>query len=292
MELCLFCHTPTTTDYPNRKKVGGFVDLTQSLDGIEERTVHLKVMIHRFHTGRRTGAASLDGISPGLVATFIFDDLWYPNDLANCTACHAGKTFLPENVPGDAPPTIANESGWVMHAATTTAHSPGEPACPPIQAACMSCHANGATFAHVASKTQGTVETCPQCHGAKGTKATEVVHGLLPATGAAASASFSSIRDNVLVPRCATSACHAKGGVYPSLESADAYAALVNAPSFEAAMPLVTPNDVSKSYLDFKLRGDMTSAGGSGAIMPTDGALAPADIAAIEAWIANGAPND
>ena len=292
VELCLFCHTPTTTDYPNRKKVGGFVDLTQSLDGIEERTVHLKVMIHRFHTGRRTGAASLDGISPGLVATFIFDDLWYPNDLANCTVCHTGKAFLPENVPADAPPTIANENGWVLHASNTTAHSPGEPARLPIQAACTGCHATGATFAHVASKTQGTVETCAQCHGAKGSKPTEVVHGLLPATGSAASATFSSIRDNVLVPRCATSACHAKGGVYPTLESADAYAALVNAPSFEAAMPLVTPNDVSKSYLDFKLRGDMTSAGGSGAIMPTDGALAPADIAAIEAWIANGAPND
>ena len=57
-------------------------------------------------------------------------------------------------------------------------------------------------------------------------------------------------------------------------------------------MPLVTPSDVSKSYLDYKVRGDMSSAGGSGTIMPADGALDPADIAAIEAWIANGAPND
>jgi OmcA/MtrC family decaheme c-type cytochrome len=293
VELCLFCHTPTTTDYPNRKKVGGFVDLSQSLDGIEERTVHLKVMVHRFHTGRRTGSASLEAIAPGLIASFVFDDLWFPNDLANCTVCHTGKAFLPENVPADAPPTVANESGWVMHAGTTTAHTSGEPARPPIQAACTGCHANGATFTHVASKTHGTVETCPQCHGAKGSKSTEVVHGLLPAIGTAASATFTSIRDNVLVPRCATTACHGAGGTPPILVAASAYSALVGAPSGQSSLLQVEPFAPTRSYLVYKLRGDAAAVGGAVAtIMPTDGALAPADIAAIEAWIANGAPND
>jgi OmcA/MtrC family decaheme c-type cytochrome len=290
-ELCRFCHSPTYTDYSRRTKLNGYVDFSKSLDGIEERSMHLKVFVMRLHTGAHEGSASLDGIRPGIMSTFIFDDFHFPNDLANCTVCHVGKAYLPESVAADAAPTVANENPWIMHAANTSNHSPGE-ARRPIQAACTSCHATTATFAHVALHTQGTAEACPQCHGAKGTKATEVVHGLLPATGSAASASFSSIRDQILVPRCATSACHAQGGIYPTLEGPGAYAALVSAQSFEAAMPLVTPSDVSKSYLDYKLRGDVSSAGGSGAIMPTDGALAPADIAAVEAWIANGAPND
>jgi hypothetical protein len=56
---------------------------------------------------------------------------------------------------------------------------------------------------------------------------------------------------------------------------------------------MVTPNDPQKSYLVHKLRGDAASVGGSVATpMPPDGALAPADVAAVEAWISNGAQND
>jgi hypothetical protein len=78
------------------------------------------------------------------------------------------------------------------------------------------------------------------------------------------------------------------------LEAGKAYDALVNKPAFEVSSPylLVVPSDTAHSYLLYKLRGDMGSAGGSGQIMPPDGALPAADIAAIEAWIVNGAPND
>jgi hypothetical protein len=298
VEYCLFCHTPVATDYGGRKKTSaGFVDLDASYDGIEERTIHFKVMIHRIHTGERTGAASLEGIAPFVVYGFsgpnFFDEGLFPNDLRNCTACHAGQSYLVEAVPAGAPPTIANETATDRHAANTSAHSSGEPATLPIQAACTGCHTAGATSAHVAAKTLNGVETCAQCHGAKGAQATEVVHGLLPATGSAASASFSSIVQNILVPRCATAACHAAGATPPVLEASFAYAALVNAPSGQSALLQVEPNAPERSYLVFKLRGDAASAGGSVAtVMPPDGALAPSDLAAIEAWISNGAPND
>jgi hypothetical protein len=79
---------------------------------------------------------------------------------------------------------------------------------------------------------------------------------------------------------------------FPRLDAGAAHAALVGQPSQQAGMNMVEPGAPERSYLLFKLRADATSAGGSGLPMPTDGLLDPADIAAIEAWIANGAQND
>ena len=295
VEFCLICHNPTTTDYPVRPKTAaGFVNLDGTFDGIEERSVHFKVLIHRIHTGARTGAASLEAIAPFLVygngtSPVFFDDVIFPGDLRNCTLCHTGKTYLVENVPASAPPTIANETANIRHAANTTAHSAGEPSTPPIQAACFGCHATGATIAHAQSKTVGGVETCGQCHS-QGPVAVEVAHGLAPLTTTASSSTFSGIVSGILAPRCGT--CHAPGATPPALDAASAYRALVGAMSGQSSLVYVKPNDVEASYLVHKLRGDQTSVGGSGTIMPPDGALSPADLAAIEAWIANGAPND
>jgi len=289
-QYCVLCHTPQKTDYSSRPKLSGFVNLPATYDGLEERSLQFKVMIHRLHTGRRKGPSSLEGIQPFVQGSSFREGL-FPNDLANCTLCHAGKCYLVENVPAGAAPNIANETASVQHAKSTTAHSPGEPHTPPIQAACLSCHASGPSFAHVAAYTSAGVETCGPCH-VKGPLSTEVAHGLARATGTAAS-TFSSILEQVIVPRCASAACHAAGANPPVLEAAAAYAALVGVQSAEASLNLVEPNAPDASYLVHKLRGTATSVGGSVAtIMPPDGALAPADLAAIEAWIANGAPND
>jgi hypothetical protein len=272
------------------------VNLSATRDGIEERSIHLKVMVHRIHTGGRRGAASLEAIEPFAIvgyggSPYFFDEGLFPADLANCTLCHTGKTFRIDAVPPDAPPTVANETATVRHAAFGAGHAAGEPATPAIQAACTSCHATGATFAHVAEKTVGGVETCAQCH-TKGARDVEVAHGLVPLTGTGATSSFTSILNTVLVPRCATTACHAAGGTPPILEAGTAYGALVGASSGQSSLLQVEPNAPEKSYLVYKLRGTAADVGGIGTIMPTDGALAPADIAAIEAWISNGAPND
>ena len=92
--------------------------------------------------------------------------------------------------------------------------------------------------------------------------------------------------------RHASAACHASGATKPFLDQANAYGALVGAQSTQSSLLYVAPGDVEKSYLVHKLRNTQGTVGGSGTLMPTDGALAPADVAAIEAWIANGAPND
>ncbi len=292
---CLVCHTPQATDWAQRPKVSGNVSLAATFDGIEERTIHFKVLVHRIHTGGRTGAASLQSLEPFVVYGFggtplFFDEGGFPNDLRNCTVCHEGKSYLADAVPLDAPPTVANETATVRHAANSKAHVTGELSRPPIQAACTGCHATGATFAHVAAKTVGGVETCTQCHS-KGTLSVDVAHGLAAPSGGVGS-TFSSILQGVLVPRCATAACHSGNPptAFPRLDADAAYAAIVGVSSAQSGAPLVAPGAPENSYLLSKLRGD---AGIVGQPMPIgDSALDAADIAAIEAWIANGAQND
>jgi len=112
--------------------------------------------------------------------------------------------------------------------------------------------------------------------------------------GGAVGASFSSIAVNVLAPQCATSACH--GGsppaYSPQLDADVAYDELVSRPSLQASLNLVEPGAPEQSYLVLKLRGAAGWVGGIPSPMPTDYSLDEGDIVAIEAWIANGAPND
>ena len=106
---------------------------------------------------------------------------------------------------------------------------------------------------------------------------------------------FSTLAQEVIVPRCATASCHAGElpPAYPPLDVDLAYGALVGAPSYQARMNLVEPFDPASSYLVLKLRGTAGSVGGVASPMPIGAAvLEEADIQAIEAWIANGAPND
>ena len=106
---------------------------------------------------------------------------------------------------------------------------------------------------------------------------------------------FSTIAMDKLGPRCATAACHAGNPpvAFPQLDADVAYGVLVGQPAQQASMNLVEPYAPESSYLVLKLRGTQGLAGGSGALMPIgDAPFDEADIAAIEAWIANGAPND
>lgn len=308
VEYCVVCHGPDRTDWGVRPGVSaahidvpatGTVNLAATLDGIEERSIDFKVLIHRIHTGGRRGVASLEGIEPLVVygrygSKFFFDEAIFPGDLANCTNCHEGKSYTIEAIPADAPPTRANETPTILHAVGAVAHPANEPATPPIQAACLGCHASGATQDHARRKTVDGEEQCAQCH-VRGSLSVEVAHGLAPLGAAGVSATWSSISQEILAPRCASAACHGGGQpVFPPLDGATGYAALVDGPSQQAAgMKLVQPNAPEASYLLLKIRGEGASVGGIGTPMPPqDAALTPSEIAAIEAWIANGAQND
>jgi hypothetical protein len=301
VQYCLVCHTPNRTDWAARPKVSatGNVNLAATFDDIEERSIDLKVMLHRIHTGGRKGASSLEAIEPFAVcgmggAPFFFDDGLFPNDLRNCTLCHEGQSYLLDAPPPDAPSTVANETPTILHQGTRV-HVAGEPSMPPMYAACRGCHENGFTQYHAAAHTVSGVEQCNQCH-ARGTYGVDVAHGLAAPTAAVVASTFSSITANILVPRCASGACH--GGSppanFPELDAGAAYRELFQNPSRQASgISLVEPFSPESSYLVLKLRGDAGAVGGIATTMPIgEGALDPSDIAAIEAWIANGAPND
>jgi hypothetical protein len=139
------------------------------------------------------------------------------------------------------------------------------------------------------------VERCASCH-ARGALSVDVVHGLAASGSTAVASTYSAIARDILVPRCASAACH--GGsppaYFPQLDAEVAWEEMVGKPSEQASgVMLVKPYAPEESYLLVKSRGDGTSLGGVGTPMPIgDAALTPSELAAIEAWIANGALND
>ncbi|HSM94027.1 MAG TPA: hypothetical protein VLT47_14175 [Anaeromyxobacteraceae bacterium] len=223
---CLLCHTPDMTDWDKRPRdtrtladdgvLGSGVVLLSdpvdplaslkrwgyaTLDGLEERSIHFKTMIHRIHVGEREGAASLEGIRPFVIYAmaytpasppnpYFFDDVRFPGDLANCELCHETDTWTIESIPAGAQPTTANERPNIRHTASfnadgsvktaaVAAHtSAAEPKVLPITATCLSCHTSGAAVDHAAAKTSGGVEQCGSCHGARGAESVRKWHAV------------------------------------------------------------------------------------------------------------------
>jgi hypothetical protein len=76
-----------------------------------------------------------------------------------------------------------------------------------------------------------------------------------------------------------------------SLKPAEAYDNLVDKPSIQVTtMPLVEPGSLNQSYLWHKVNGTHLEVGGSGLTMPSTIPLDATQLAAIERWIAAGAP--
>jgi hypothetical protein len=102
-------------------------------------------------------------------------------------------------------------------------------------------------------------------------------------------ATFSQVRDDVLVPTCALSTCHAAGSANGmELVAGSEYEALVNVASIAAAgETLVVPGDSDGSYLVDKLE-DADNIVGS-PMPPPFGGLDPAQIQMIRDWIDAGA---
>jgi hypothetical protein len=105
---------------------------------------------------------------------------------------------------------------------------------------------------------------------------------------------FTSIRTQVLQPRC-VSACHTSQGRVPegglNLDAAVAYTSLVNVPSVgRPALLRVAPGNSDQSYMIHKLEG---RAGIDGERMPLGGPfLSTAQIQVIRQWIDAGAQNN
>ena len=181
-EYCVMCHAPDATDWIQRPKAAGNTNLAGTYDDIEERSIHFKVLIHRIHTGDRTGSAELDLARPMVVYGFrgsvnFLDEVRFPGDLASCSLCHAAGTFEIESVPEDARPTVANENATLLHKGSP-AHAASESGVLPVTAACMGCHDTGAAQSHAQTNTIEGREQCAVCHGKNGFMSVDQVHGL------------------------------------------------------------------------------------------------------------------
>lgn len=117
--------------------------------------------------------------------------------------------------------------------------------------------------------------------------------GALSAAHAAEPVSFAKDIVPVLKTRCVM--CHLTGQEPGNMKLAPkaAYATLVGVKATETALNRVEPGKPDDSYLVRKLEGTHVAAGGTGERMPTGGApLPPEQMAAIRAWIAQGAQNN
>ncbi len=104
-------------------------------------------------------------------------------------------------------------------------------------------------------------------------------------------ATFSSIQDNILTPKCVNAGCHPGGGAPMSLAKGVAYQNLVNVPS-AYNMPRVDPSDANNSALYLKVIGDART-GGTQLRMPLGRPpLGQQEIDAIRDWINAGADNN
>lgn len=117
--------------------------------------------------------------------------------------------------------------------------------------------------------------------------------GALSAAHAAEPVSFAKDIVPVLKTRCVM--CHLTGQEPGNMKLAPkaAYATLVGVKATETALNRVEPGKPDESYLVRKLEGTHVAAGGTGERMPTGGApLPPEQMAAIRAWIEQGAQNN
>lgn len=99
---------------------------------------------------------------------------------------------------------------------------------------------------------------------------------------------WTGLAQRIFVPRCASSSCH--GGsppaAFPQIDAAAGWGAMVNVQSQQAVMNLVEPGAPEESWLMYRLRGER-----GGPYMPLgDAQLTTEELAAVEGWIANGAP--
>ena len=109
-------------------------------------------------------------------------------------------------------------------------------------------------------------------------------------------AKLSYIQQKILTPSCASSSCHAGGGVSIShidLSAGKTLAAVVNTASQDPGVTatLVVPGHPEQSFLVMKIAGNVPSA--DGAAMPMVGApLTAQQVQDVVDWITNGAQDN
>lgn len=151
IEECVICHNADATDKGRRPTDG-----SPTADGLVERSIHLKTMIHSIHSGN-----SLKN-KPFIVYGFggsvnDFSGVTYPRDRRDCAACHIDNTTSALPLPDGA-------LGTTKSTGTKANDDSDNVRTQPVTATCTSCHDSANTATHVADKVSSNRETCVQCH--------------------------------------------------------------------------------------------------------------------------------
>jgi OmcA/MtrC family decaheme c-type cytochrome len=138
VDHCVLCHMPTVTDAEVRPE-----------DQMPAQGINFKEMIHKIHTGDDlTYDFTVYGFNSSV---HNYNELRYPNDRRNCTACHVDETqYLPlaENLSSSIQPRDRIDP------------------MPPATGACLSCHTSQSAAAHADINISETLgESCAVCHG-------------------------------------------------------------------------------------------------------------------------------
>jgi OmcA/MtrC family decaheme c-type cytochrome len=154
IEECVICHNPNATDKGQRP-----ADPAATPDGLAERPIDFKVMIHSIHTGE-----NLELSKPYVIYGFggsvnDFSEVRYPRDRRDCLACHIDATPKTFGLP-----LPAGVLGTTISTGTTTNDDADNTRTLPTKAVCTSCHDTQIAVDHADSRVVSGAETCTQCH--------------------------------------------------------------------------------------------------------------------------------
>ena len=177
VDQCAICHNPNSTDIAVRPATitdgvtGAFSDFAAvGVDGLHERSIDFKYMIHAIHMGENLTEEQL--VFYGFMRSIHeYADVRMPRRVSNCLICHdEGSYELPLDLDALA------VSMQVAEAATMPADltdATGHLNISPAAAACMGCHDSRDALAHMQaarihwrSDLSGTeIDGCAVCHG-------------------------------------------------------------------------------------------------------------------------------
>ncbi len=199
LQVCVICHNPHETDLSERpadpdNSVNGVN--TAAVDGIEQRPIDFKYMIHAIHGAAKRGSDAF--VVYGYMGSVNdFSDLQFPNPKLSCNICHINSSYEPPLPAGVLPTTVSSGAtvnpNYTSGSTTVDYYSPSNAAAfdpsddrvtTPTAAVCSACHTSATARAHMQtngalittesdpttwvgrSAADSATEACGVCHGA------------------------------------------------------------------------------------------------------------------------------
>ena len=188
VEYCVLCHNPASYDDAGAPRFEGAGEVLAD-------TIDFRHLIHKVHAGEQLSQPYVIGGFPLPTAAnpggtpHDFGATRYPAPLADCEACHAGKTWTLPLVASSAyvPSTSAllTCSEPVGRDTNNFCDAPFSSvsrtfATSPQASVCTSCHDSPDVAAHAQTNTTATgAEACATCHGPGAVEDVAVRHGLM-----------------------------------------------------------------------------------------------------------------